>query len=118
MSAGGRTVEGDWGQTQRAWIEPKSGLVLRLEQRTDPPANSPMPPQRTVFLVKRLRFLPSVPVSRFQLPPGTVAHVPLIFQAVRLPQGVKRVAATGPYEGIGVGFAPDFHALNRKPGTR
>jgi hypothetical protein len=89
-------------QAVRAWVEPETGLVLRLEQRTQFGAGSPVPPQRFGYLVKKFQRLPSIPITRFQLPPGAQANVPKIFAGVRLPAGVKRVSMTGAFAGIGV----------------
>lgn len=86
---------------QKAWVEPRTGLVLRWESRY---ANPPAPPFRQGYVVKRLRFLKSVPPDRFQLPPGSTANVPEIFQDVRLPPGVRRVKATGAFAKTGKGF--------------
>ena len=87
---------------QRAWVEPHSGLVLQWESRYLPGAGSPVPPIFTGYRVKSLKFLKSVPIARFQLPPGAIANVPAIFKTVKLPKGVKRVPATGAFAALGM----------------
>lgn len=91
LLASGQGFAGNPILTWRLWVEPRSGLVLKEEDRQEFPANSPVPPQRQVYQVLSLQFLTApVPLARFQLPPGTVAHVPALFRDARLPKGVTR----------------------------
>jgi hypothetical protein len=98
------TLEANPSHTVRAWIEPRTQLVLRLEDRMEFPPPSLIPPQRHGFVVKKLRLLSAVPAATFRLPPGTTAQVPRIFAGVPLPAGVKRGVMTGAFAGIGIDF--------------
>lgn len=98
------TLQANPVQSIRAWVEPRTELVLRLEERFEFPPGSGIPPKQQVFQVKKLRLLTKVPPSRFKLPSGATAHVPHIFNHVRLPSGVKRVSMTGGFAGIGIDY--------------
>ena len=91
-------------RTRRAWVEPRTGLILRLEDRIEPPAGSPAPPMSTGYVVTGLRFPDSIPAERFQIPPGINAYIAKIFSDVKLPAGVHRVEATGPPAYVGMGI--------------
>lgn len=90
--------------TIRAWIEPRTGLVLQWEQVTTPLPDSPVPPMRMHYVVRKLRLLRSLPPETFHLPPGTTAHLPEIFRDAPLPPGVKRVPLTGKAAKTGILF--------------
>src|SRR5262249_1752055 len=75
------------------WIEPETGLVLRLEDRQIFPGRQP--PLRHTYVISRLAFKRNIPQTQFELPAGITAQVPTIFANVRLPKGVKRVAIKG-----------------------
>ncbi len=71
-------------------VEPKTRFVLYQEVRSQPAKGSPAPPTRTVTATISLRLLPQIPARQFQLPPGTLVRVPLIYEGVTLPPGTKR----------------------------
>ncbi len=89
----------------RAWVEPRTGLVLKLEERQIAAPGSPVPPSATGYVVKKLLLPASIPLERFQLPPGTTANVARIFGDVKLPSGVKRVLPPPEAADIGMSFA-------------
>jgi hypothetical protein len=91
---------------QTIWVEPKSGLILKREGRMKGVPGARTAPRRpSGYVVRRIRFYPRLPISRFQLPAGTTARVPALFKDVPLPPGVKRVRMTGPRALSGFDFA-------------
>jgi hypothetical protein len=101
-------LEANPSQRFRFWIDAETGLVLRLEHRIEFGVGSPVPPQQNMFLVRRLEWLKAPAPERFRLPPGARAHVPRIFDHVRLPPGVKRLDMTASNGATGLDFGkPD-----------
>ena len=88
----------------RAWVDPRTGLVLKLEEHLTFPESSPMPPRRGGYTVRTLELPRSLPRSTFRLPAGTKAVVPEIFGGVRLPDGVRRAPVPGGGSGTGIGY--------------
>lgn len=89
-------------RTVRAWVEPRTGLVLRLENREQPPPGSPAPPTSRGYVVKTLRLPAAIPVERFQIPSGIRVYVAKLFSDVKLPRGVKRMQAMGKAADVGM----------------
>ncbi len=73
----------------QVWIEPKTRLVLKLDKFIAF-AGGRIPPKRETFQVRKLKFLPSVPLSRFQLSPGTSVGLLEVDKNIYLPPGVTR----------------------------
>ena len=87
---------------ESAWVEPKTGLVLRWEQRVKYGLHSAMPPSRVWTTVTHLHFLQvAPPIRRFQIPPGATVKVLKVFVGAKLPGDVRREIMTGPGSGMG-----------------
>ena len=103
------------GQTKtRAWAERQTGLVMKCEETTYSPPNSPVPPMTRRFVVTKITFGPQPALGQFELPPGTAAHVPETFRSVKLPARVKRVDEPG----VGIEFPKNTRADLRAPEPR
>jgi hypothetical protein len=88
-------------RTVSAWVEPKSQLVLRFEERFEAPA---VPPRRIGYRATQVRFPRAIPDPTFQLPAGTTVYLPRTLSAIPLPQGVKRETMKGPWAQVGLDY--------------
>jgi hypothetical protein len=77
--------------SQKVWLEPRSKLVLKLEEGNDPPKGSTFPRIRRLLVVEKIRFVDRFPPETFQLTPGTTAVLQTAFWDTPLPPGVRRV---------------------------
>jgi hypothetical protein len=89
ISEGGRSIEGDWPRTLRAWIDRGTGLVLRGEEELVPQAGYGIPTSSTVIETTRIKFLRATPPGSFDLPKGSTAYVQPEHEQVPVPAGVR-----------------------------
>jgi hypothetical protein len=87
----------------RVFVDVDTRLVLRHEQTYRYPG-SPAPPMSMVFLVKSFKRLNAVDHAKFQLPPGSRAWMPKLFEGVKLPQGVVPITPPARYAATGMAF--------------
>lgn len=77
--------------TNTIWVEPNTGLILKSETEIRQVTASLAPPHTLRYRVISLQPLsPLISRCFFELPAGTVAIVPELFNKVKLPKGVKR----------------------------
>lgn len=88
----------------RAWVEPRSGLVLIKEDGAVQSARSAAPNFANLLRFKELKFVSKFSPSLFELPPGTTVVTPRSLAYVPLPRGVKRKPMQGRASECGLGY--------------
>lgn len=83
----------------RLVVEPRSSLVMLEEATTGKPPGLLSP-----YQVVRMEFPGVIDRRKFQLPPGTAARLPEIFEGAPLPPGVKKASMPPGHEATGILF--------------
>lgn len=98
---------------ERFWVHRATGLILKHETITI--VGNGKPDDRRELVVSNLRFLKSIPDSKFRLPSGTEVEMPQSFDGVKLRPGLIRTKPAGS-NGLkgGVGFETSPSAKVKK----
>jgi hypothetical protein len=95
------------------WVEPKSRLVLRWEERIVGGSASGAPPMRVMYRVVRISFPKRVDRRLFALPPGTTVGLPDTMWTVVLPAGIRREHMHGKGHESGTDWGSSYGDLVR-----